>query len=95
MGNSNETRAQVEWGLRYLRERYGNQEDRMERKTQILTVHWTRYVAQRRERAIQDHLDRAQETTSAYGLPDWAVGARVRKAGRFQWVVEATSWKGH
>lgn len=30
-----------------------------------------------------------------FKVPDWAKGARVRKAGPFNWAVEATAWKGH
>lgn len=62
----------------------------------ILSVHVFRRQARKRERALQDFLRHG----AAFGepwpddLPKWARGVRVRKAGRFQWVVEATENRG-
>ena len=60
-------------------------------KTEIVSVHKLRRRARREERRIQAAFDR--------GLRDhqfaWATGVRVRKAGRLQYVVELTDWRGH
>lgn len=63
----------------------------------IVSVHRLRFMARLRERKLQAWLK-----DPAYNLklrnadvPAWARGIRARKAGRFQWVVEATSWRGH
>lgn len=65
----------------------------MIRHTEIISTHKTRVMARSNERRLTkilqsgwwDHKD----------LPGWARGVRVRKAGKFQFVVEATDWPGH
>jgi len=61
-------------------------------ETQIVSVHKTRFMARMHERRIQKALNWHELYKN---VPDWAQGVRVRKAGRFQYVVEATSWRGH
>lgn len=82
--------------------------ERTGRRTEILSVHKLRFMARGREARLQRLLNQATDprTPSAVAnrakrelfdqnLPEWAKGARVRKAGRFQHVVEATEWRGH
>lgn len=76
-----------------------------EPKTQIISVHPLRFDARRKERRLQALLDlvdtpsrtiRQKEFHELHqaGVPSWAHGVRVRKAGHFQHVVEATERKG-
>lgn len=54
-------------------------------RTEIVSVHKHRRVARLKERWV-----------TLRGLPAWAGGARVRRAGDGgSWVVELTEWKGH
>lgn len=64
-------------------------------RTQILTVHKLRRAARAREREWQEALEaEAHGKVGMLDLPVWARGVRVRKAGAFQWLVEATEWRG-
>lgn len=56
----------------------------MRPRTEIVSVHKSRVFARIAERLL-----------TLRGRPTWAAGARVRKAGAKQWVVELTEWKGH
>lgn len=69
------------------------------RRTKVASVHKLRTAARIRERKITKALKEPDEMNNfhnlaQWGVPDWANGARVRPAGRFQHVVEATEWKG-
>lgn len=65
--------------------------------TKILSgPHFTRRKAQERERQWQAFFDREDFKPDArITPPTWARGAKVEKAGWFQWVVIATSNRGH
>lgn len=74
-------------------------------RTEIVSVHRLRRKAREHERAIQeaiglveDHLD-TDGTIYLWlrhnGVPSWARGARVRRAGFLQHTVEATEERGH
>lgn len=65
-------------------------------RTEIISVHRLRRRARKREEYVQYLLDRSVYSAPTIGrLPPWSRGARVRKAGLFEWVVEATEWGGH
>jgi hypothetical protein len=80
-------------------------------KTKTLSVHKFRRTAQDRERELTQVLDTAQEIVKnnpepqvasaignmleANGIPEWARGVRVEKAGMFSYSVVATEHKGH
>lgn len=69
-------------------------------KTTVLSVHVLRRAARARERDVQEWLDagrplRFHMPENWKQIPDWATGARVEKAGPFQWAVVATSERGH
>jgi hypothetical protein len=86
-------------------------EVRSEGNTKILSAHYTRRSAQKEERRVQKALDEAwkiindqgdpavtdgvKRMLEANGIPAWAHGARVEKAGFFQYGVVATEYKGH
>ena len=64
-------------------------------KTEIISVHPFRRSARKHERDLQAVID----ATEGYhhrdeAIPEWAKGVRVRKAGFFQWAVEATENRG-
>ena len=61
-------------------------------RTQILSVHKFRRTARKLERKLTAELE--AQPSGLDWLP-WARGVRVRKAGPFQYVVEATAWQGH
>ncbi len=65
-------------------------------KTEAVSVHKFRRTARKRERVLQGalHYGYPSQLPSA-GLPEWAHGVRVEKAGRFCWVVIATEKRGH
>lgn len=78
-------------------------------RTDVISVHHTRRAARKMERQMTAILSRRNRADlqnapfeipaiSLYSggpvLPGWAQGVRVRKAGRFQWEVEATAWPG-
>lgn len=69
----------------------------MSDRTKVISVHFLRRVARERERELQDEFD--ARLAGAYarinGLPSWARGVRVEKAGRFQWAVVVTEHLGH
>lgn len=69
----------------------------MSRQTQILSVHAFRRAARKRERELQNFLRHGQAFGESWPdeLPQWVRGVRVRKAGMFQWAVEATEGPGH
>lgn len=75
----------------------------MEHKTKVIEGPFlTRRRARKQERVYPESFRRAaagypNELASlvARGVPAWARGARVERAGRFQWVVVATSHAGH
>jgi hypothetical protein len=68
-------------------------------RTHVISVHWLRRTARARERIITEQLARRSKavpgTFVVLGLPIWAHGVRVEKAGRFQWAVVATEAPGH
>lgn len=70
-------------------------------RTAIITTHKFRWSARMTERRITMLLTGANLRSSARDelaklkVPIWTRGVRVRNAGRFQFVVEATSWRGH
>jgi hypothetical protein len=65
-------------------------------KTQILSVHHFRRSAEVEERRLQRTLDEGYlPLVEGNQIPRWVKGARVRKAGLFQWVVEANEWRGN
>ncbi len=66
----------------------------MESSTQIISVHPFRRVARYQERKLQTWLDGDRGGLRPEGLPIWANGVRVEKAGKFQWAVVATSKAG-
>lgn len=63
----------------------------------------TRAKARRREHVFQGSLDYWARTGDTFerlalekkGVPPWARGVRVERAGLFQWVLVATSTPGH
>jgi hypothetical protein len=61
----------------------------------IISVHKLRFMARRKERRLQKLLDLGAPVHAEEGLPYWARGVRVQKAGRFQWAVVATVTRGH
>lgn len=74
----------------------------------IISVHKARVFAELRERALTKQLPKVREAERngagtvmiedagrPWLVPTWAHGFRVRKAGPFQFVVEATEWTGH
>lgn len=73
--------------------------------SEILSVHPFRRSARKRERELDEVLTGIYKTAGHpadipvdlvhRGLPPWTRGVRVRKAGAFSWVVEATEWRGH
>lgn len=73
------------------------------RDNAILYVTPFRRLARRREREIQQLLDDRGLTQSEgaanelldKGVPPWAKGVKVVKAGRFSWAVVATEARGH
>lgn len=79
----------------------------MNDKTKVHSIHRARYWARHMERQLQDALDvvngaydpatygEAHELLDKQDVPGWARGARVEKAGFFQWAVVLTSHKGH
>ena len=82
--------------------------ERTGERTEIISVHKLRSMARGRENRLQRLINQAFDpnTPSAVrakagrqlmndDVPDWAKGVRVRKAGNFQHVVEATEWRGH
>ena len=77
-------------------------------ETEIISVHPFRWRARKREQRLQASLgvlhntgysrgarEAEREALRAEGVPGWAMGVRVRRAGPFQHVVEVTSWRGH
>lgn len=80
-------------------------------KTQTLSVHKFRRTAQDRERELTNVLvtaeaivkdnpepqvaDAIRELLKSNGIPEWARGVRVEKAGMFSYSVVATEHKGH
>jgi hypothetical protein len=72
----------------------------MAERTVILSVHKFRRTARKRERELQALLteyagDEIRDLLKGYVIPAWARGVRVDKAGPFQWVVIASSHRGH
>lgn len=78
--------------------------------TYIVSVHPFRRTARQRERQLQASLDLAHsypapptnpvvahtlDRLHEAGIPAWARGVRVEKAGLFQWAVVATENRGH
>lgn len=71
-------------------------------KTKVISVHFLRRRARAIERELQRDLDNRQgigwrdvrADLEAAGVPPWANGVRVEKAGPFQWAVVATSDRG-
>lgn len=63
----------------------------------LLSVHKTRFMARLRERRLQRALDDYHRGAGPVpqGVPSWAKGVKVVKAGGFQWVVRATAIRGH
>jgi len=71
------------------------------RKSQTISVHRTRQTARRQERAIQELLDTGytkrtldEDVLRVLTQNAWIKGARVEKAGAFQFTVVGTSTKG-
>ncbi len=66
-------------------------------QTKIISVHRLRRSARKVERDLQSALETSTQSTTGplVGLPAWAKGVRVDRAGFFQYAVVATSWKGH
>lgn len=64
--------------------------------TKVLSVHKLRRRARAKERRLQAVLNRDPTAAQllAAGLPLWAEGVRVEKAGLFQWAVVATIHRG-
>lgn len=65
--------------------------------TKIISVHFLRRVARVKERRLQRLFTGSPVTASVLqqaGVPIWAEGVRVEKAGPFQWAVVATSHRG-
>lgn len=74
----------------------------MSEATEILSVHAFRRVARERERELQGLLDLSTDGSPASdivlrdaGVPGWARGVRVQRAGLFQHAVVATEHRGH
>jgi hypothetical protein len=70
-------------------------------RTVTLSVHRLRAAARRRERAVQALLETGHTRTALDGETcrrlaqnPWIRGARVEKAGRFQWTVVGTEGRG-
>jgi hypothetical protein len=69
-------------------------------RTQVLSVHKLRRTARKQEREWQKLLEHygtlpaRRVDSEANGLPAWARGVRVEKAGPFQWAVVATGHRG-
>jgi hypothetical protein len=66
----------------------------MSELTKVISVHPFRRTARRRERELQAILDLGQGH-NLEGVPIWARGVRVEKAGALSYCVVATSYKGH
>jgi hypothetical protein len=64
-------------------------------KTQIVSVHYFRRQARRKEREIQAVFDMWPNSEWPLNAPWWARGVRVERAGPFQWAVVATEHRGH
>lgn len=64
--------------------------------TKVLSVHKLRRRARAKERRLQAILNRNPSAAALIdaGLPIWAEGVRVEKAGPFQWAVVATTHRG-
>jgi hypothetical protein len=60
-------------------------------RTEIVSVHNRRRVARAKERALTAKLRLGLISSDER----WIQGYRVRDAGGEQFVVEATSWRGH
>jgi hypothetical protein len=85
--------------------------ERSEGNTKVLATFKFRRTAQTEERRVQMALDSAwriineahdpavtagiQALLRDNGIPTWAHGARVEKAGLFSYAVVATEYKGH
>jgi len=64
-------------------------------RTQVLSVHKFRRAARAKERRIQPALEGMAARRISAGIPSWASGVRVEKAGLFSWAVVATERPGH
>lgn len=66
-------------------------------RTRIISAHYVRAMARLRERQVQLLLDRGAVGVRVAGvtIPAWAHGVGVEKAGRMQWVVSLTEYRGH
>lgn len=76
----------------------------MSDRTKVLSTHFLRRAARRREREIEAALRSRHdeegmlvegEARLLRDVPDWARGVRVEKAGPLQWAVVATEHQGH
>jgi hypothetical protein len=78
-----------------------NQIEITDKRTLTLTVHKFRRTARKQERLLQRWLDfnygnpNIENLLEKDGYPKWMRGARVEKAGPFQYSVIATSFRGH
>lgn len=66
----------------------------MGERTKIVSTHFLRRSARKRERAIQEALRLREQVQNPMDLPLWARGVRVEKAGPLQWAVVLTERRG-